>query len=94
VTTPITTLTGVSLDRLADAQDATVIAVQAGDTGMPADMLRRLIEIGFLPGEQVRIIARGMFGGAPIAVRIGTSTFALRLLEARCIQVTPLAIAK
>jgi ferrous iron transport protein A len=75
------------LDDLADAQEATVVAVQAYDASMPAELLRRLVEIGFLPGERVRIVARGALGGAPLAVRIGTSTFALRRLEARCVQV-------
>ncbi|MEZ5652068.1 MAG: FeoA family protein [Burkholderiaceae bacterium] len=46
-----------------------------------------LSEIGFLPGERVHILARGPFGGDPIVVRIGDSTFALRLAEAACVQV-------
>jgi ferrous iron transport protein A len=75
------------LDDLADAQEATVVSVQACDATMPVELLRRLVEIGFLPGEQVRIVARGAFGGAPLAVRVGTSTFALRRLEARCVLV-------
>lgn len=91
MTTQSTTNASLSLDLLDDAKEATVISVQAGDTGLPTDMLRRLVEIGFLPGERVRIIARGLFGGAPLAVRIGTSTFALRLKEARCIHVIPVA---
>lgn len=78
------------LDDLADAQEATVVAVQDFDANMPKELLRRLIEIGFLPGERVRIIARGALGGAPLAVRVGTSTFALRRHEARCIQVATL----
>lgn len=75
------------LDDLADAQEATVVSVQACEAAMPVELLRRLVEIGFLPGERVCIVARGAFGGAPVAVRIGTSTFALRRLEARCVQV-------
>jgi ferrous iron transport protein A len=75
------------LDELKEAQEATVIAVLADDPAMPAELLRRLIEIGFLPGERVRIIARGALGGTPLAVRVGTSTFALRRIEARCVQV-------
>ena len=75
------------LDDLADAQEATVVGVQACDSTMPVELLRRLVEIGFLPGERVRIVARGALGGAPLAVRVGTSTFALRRLEARCVQV-------
>ena len=79
------------LDELDDAQEATVLAVQSVNGSMPPEMLRRLSEIGFLPGERVRIIGRGMFGGTPLAVRVGTSTFALRRAEARCVQVTPIA---
>ena len=77
----------VLLDDLTDAQEATVVAVKAYDTTMPVELLRRLVEIEFLPGKRVRIVARGPFGGAPLAVRIGTSTFALRRLEAQCIHV-------
>jgi ferrous iron transport protein A len=76
------------LDELQESQEAVVIAVLANDPAMPAELLRRLIEIGFLPGERVRIIARGALGGTPLAVRVGTSTFALRRIEARCVQVT------
>lgn len=78
-----------ALDRLGDAQDATVVAVQPNQQ-MPPELVRRLIEIGFLPGERVRIVARGIPGGTPLAVRVGTSTFALRRIEAQCIQVSPL----
>jgi ferrous iron transport protein A len=50
---------------------------------------RRLAELGFLPGETVRIVARGLLGREPIAVRIGTGTFALRRFEAACVRVCP-----
>jgi ferrous iron transport protein A len=50
---------------------------------------RRLAELGFLPGEAVRIVARGFLSRAPIAVRVGTGTFALRLFEAASIRVRP-----
>lgn len=46
-----------------------------------------LEEIGFIAGEQVQLMARGMPGGDPLMVRIGTSTFALRRAEAACISV-------
>jgi ferrous iron transport protein A len=54
-------------------------------------LVLRLIEIGFLPGESVRVIAHGHPGREPIAVRLGHSTFALRRHEARFIQVELLA---
>lgn len=50
----------------------------------------QLEDIGFLAGERVAIMARGMPGGDPLVVRVGLSTFALRLDEAACIQIKPL----
>ena len=35
------------------------------------DVLLRLLEIGFLPGEPVRVMARGFPGSDPLAVRVG-----------------------
>lgn len=49
----------------------------------------QLQDIGFLPGEHVAIMARGLPGGDPLVVRVGLSTFALRLVEAACVQVVP-----
>lgn len=46
-----------------------------------------LEEIGFIPGEEVRVMARSLPGGDPLVVRVGGSTFALRLAEAACIHV-------
>ena len=55
-----------------------------------AEWRTRLEEIGFLPGEAVRLVARGAPGGDPLVVRIADSTFALRQAEAACVQVQPL----
>ena len=44
-----------------------------------------LLEIGFVPGEQIEIIEEIRPGGDPIAVRIGTSMFALRRREAQAV---------
>ncbi|HEX4509362.1 MAG TPA: FeoA family protein [Burkholderiaceae bacterium] len=53
----------------------------------------RLIEIGFVQGERLRVLAFGQPGSDPIAVRIGgrggSSTFALRRQEAACVWVWP-----
>lgn len=56
------------------------------------DWAERLGDIGFLPGEQVIVTARGAIGGDPLVVRVGLSSFALRLAEAACVQVRPLAV--
>jgi ferrous iron transport protein A len=79
----------IPLAELAPGASARVVSVSAADDKAPADLGRRLAELGFLPGEAVRIVARGLLARAPIAVRIGTGTFALRLFEAACIRVCP-----
>jgi len=75
---------------LADMEKGQTMRVAAvtAVAGVPEETVRRLTELGFLPGERVRIIAKGALGGEPMAVRVGTATFALRLAEAQCIQVT------
>lgn len=77
------------LTQLGLNQWARVVSLAAGADISP-DLLRRLTELGFLPGEHVRVIARGPWGGEPIAVRVGASTFGLRRQEADCIQIAPL----
>jgi ferrous iron transport protein A len=79
----------IPLAELAPGATARVISVSATDSTAPVEIGRRLAELGFLPGETVRIVARGLLSKSPIAVRIGTSTFALRLFEAACIRVRP-----
>jgi ferrous iron transport protein A len=83
----------IPLAELAPGASARVVSVSAADDKAPADLGRRLAELGFLPGEAVRIVARGLLARAPIAVRIGTGTFALRLFEAACIRVCPEPLA-
>ena len=84
----------VRLADLATGAPARVVSVSAADagsadSGAATGLSRRLAELGFLPGERLRIVARGFLGREPIAVRIGTGTFALRLFEAACIRVCP-----
>jgi ferrous iron transport protein A len=79
----------IPLADLPPGASARVISVSAENARAPAEIGQRLAELGFLPGEAVRVVARGMLARAPIAVRIGTATFALRLFEAACIRVRP-----
>jgi ferrous iron transport protein A len=81
--------TDIPLMDLAPGASARVVSVSSENSKAPAEVGRRLAELGFLPGEAVRIVARGLLARAPIAVRIGTGTFALRLFEAACIRVCP-----
>jgi ferrous iron transport protein A len=69
--------------------DAEVVALAEAANDEQAHTLLRLMEIGFLPGETVRPLARGSLGGDPLAVRVGRSTFALRKHEAALIRVRP-----
>lgn len=72
---------------LAEALVGEVLAVSkvVAPSGAP-EWAAQLEDIGFLTGERVAIMARGMPGGDPLVVRVGLSTFALRLVEAACIQ--------
>jgi ferrous iron transport protein A len=79
----------IPLADLPPGASAWVTSVSAANAKAPAEIGQRLAELGFLPGEAVRVVARGMLARAPIAVRIGTGTFALRLFEAACIRVRP-----
>ena len=47
----------------------------------------QLEDIGFLPGEQVTLLRKGVFGKGPEMVRVGASPFALRQSEACMIEV-------
>lgn len=58
---------------------------EGGDIGL------RLLELGFVEGEPLRVIAHGYPGNEPIAVRIGKTTFALRRFEADHVLVVPAA---
>ncbi|MCK6424044.1 MAG: ferrous iron transport protein A [Burkholderiaceae bacterium] len=66
-------------------ESATVVGVVA-PTHAP-EWSGWLAEIGFLPGERVQLLGRAMPGGDPLVVRVGDSTFALRVAEAACVQV-------
>ena len=54
---------------------------------MTESTVRRLGELGFIPGEPVQLLRRGPGGREPLAVRVGDTQFALRLVEAQCVQV-------
>lgn len=51
---------------------------------------RRLKELGFVKGEDVRLVARGPVGGEPLLVQVGFTRFALRRSEAKRVLVTAL----
>lgn len=76
-----------TLAALSAGSRATVTGVVAASPEIDAVALRRLGELGFLPGEPVQLLRRGPGGREPLAVLIGETMFALRLIEAQCIEV-------
>jgi ferrous iron transport protein A len=81
-----------TLESLKAGQSATVIHLapspHGADGAAGADVSRRLMELGFVPGERIRMLKRGLPGG-PVAVKVGQSTFALRRFEAALISIQP-----
>jgi len=53
----------------------------------PAELERRLVELGFTEGAEVEILHEGLFGRDPIAVRIDDMRVALRRREAAAVTV-------
>ena len=72
---------------LAEIGDALTVEQVLDAAGAP-EWARWLEEIGFVVGERVMLMARGLPGGDPLVVRVGQSTFALRRAEAACIRVS------
>lgn len=75
---------------LADAAvgDVFVVSHVVAPSGAP-QWAQQLEDIGFIAGERVAVMARGVPGGDPLVVRVGLSTFALRLAEAACVRLAP-----
>ena len=77
----------MALTDLANGQRGVITRVHAADDLVDAATVHRLNELGFLPGEPVRLMQRGPGGREPIAVQVGDTLFALRWVEARCVDV-------
>jgi ferrous iron transport protein A len=77
----------IALTELSNGQRGVIARVHATDELSDESTAQRLGELGFLPGEPVRLMQRGPGGREPIAVQVGDTLFALRWVEARCIDV-------
>jgi len=78
----------VPLSRIGVGQTVIVHEVRTGASEIEGgDIGLRLLELGFVEGESLRVIAHGFPGNEPIAVRIGNTTFALRRFEAEHVLV-------
>ncbi len=86
-TTSSTEFSAMGLDQLACRTRAEVLGMNPARNEDERSVALRLLEIGFLPGESVKVIAHGYPGHDPLAVRVGHSTFALRRHEAALVQV-------
>ena len=75
------------LSDLPNGTHACVTGLRAGCSVVQDATVRRLGELGFIAGEPVQLLRRGPGGREPLAVRVGDTQFALRLIEAECIQV-------
>ncbi|MEO7939124.1 MAG: FeoA family protein [Burkholderiaceae bacterium] len=77
-----------SLADLAVGRPCQVTAVESPPSA--PDWGRWLAEIGFIAGEPAVVTARSPWGDGSLVVRIGSSNFALRRDEARCVVVRSL----
>lgn len=85
------------LSHISIGQTVTIREVRSGSSESEGgDIGLRLLELGFVEGERLRVVAHGFPGREPIAVRIGNTTFALRRFEADYVLVvaSPQAGAK
>ncbi len=76
----------VSLAALPPGTTARVVGVGSIASALSA-LERRLLEFGFVNGEQVEILAEARPGRDPFVVRIGHTTLALRRREAQSVWV-------
>lgn len=76
----------VSLAALPPGTTARVVGVGSIASALSA-LERRLLEFGFVSGEQVEILAEARPGRDPFVVRVGHTTLALRRREAQSVWV-------
>lgn len=76
-----------NLAQLGKGDSATVVGLADVSEAEQSALRARLLELGFAPGERIRVVAQSFPGGDPMAVRVGNTTFALRRREAAMIHV-------
>ena len=68
---------------LSDLPYGRAATVERVEERLAADPIaERLRALGFVAGEPIRVVARGLFGADPLVVQIGFTRFALRRAEA------------
>ncbi len=76
----------VSLAALPPGTTGRVVSVGSAAAALSA-LERRLLEFGFVNGEQVEILAEARPGRDPFVVRVGHTTLALRRREAQSVWI-------
>jgi ferrous iron transport protein A len=77
----------VSLSALTPGTVASVLGVGMHNGSGFTPTERRLLELGFVSGERIEVLAQALPGGDPFVVRVGTTTFALRRREVETVWV-------
>ncbi len=74
--------------RLIDLPRGASATVRIVEDIVPADPIAgRLRDLGFVPGEPVRVVGHGPIGADPLVVQVGFTRFALRRAEAARVRV-------
>jgi ferrous iron transport protein A len=76
----------VSLAALPPGTKGRVVGVGSNSRALSA-LERRLLEFGFVSGEEIEILAEARPGRDPFVVRVGQTTLALRRREAQSVWV-------
>ncbi|WP_342617915.1 FeoA family protein [Rhodoferax sp. GW822-FHT02A01] len=76
------------LSQLPNGAHALVKRVFSGSSEVDQATVQRLEELGFIAGEPVLMLRRGPGGREPLAVQVGETMFALRLVEACSVEVS------
>lgn len=75
--------------RLTDlSKGMTALVERVEDIHASDPIAQRLRDLGFVPGEPVRVVARAPWSADPLLVQIGSTRFALRRAEAQRVSVS------
>jgi ferrous iron transport protein A len=76
----------VPLSALRPGTTATIVGVGSATAAL-GPIETRLLELGFISGETVEVVAEARPGRDPFVVRVGATTFALRRTEVQNVWV-------
>jgi ferrous iron transport protein A len=74
------------IEDLKVGQTASVVKIR--ETGTHAPEALRLREMGFDEGVEIEVLHRGLIGGCPIALRVGSNVIALRKSAAGLLDIS------